>query len=313
MFDSFPPITYNQILMSKKSIKGIFILFLTAVIWGSSFVAQSVGMEKIEAFTFNGIRTLMGSLVLLLFLLIRALIRREPLRELFTPAQFKKALILGVVFTFASNFQQFAFYWSSAGKIAFITALYMFFVPLLGLFIGKRSPLLTWICVIAAIFGLYLLTMEGSDFSSVNKGDVMALICAFFFAIHILLIDRFTSHEDGIKMSCLQFLVAGVITLVLMFIFETPKIPLILSVSKPLLYSGIMSCGLAYTFQIVGQKYVSPVIASLIMCMESVFAVLAAALFLHEGMSLRESLGCLIMFAAIIVSQLSEFKTTENN
>ena len=269
---------------------------MTAIIWGSSFVAQSVGMEKVQAFTFNGIRTLMGSLFLLVFILI-------------TPSLLKKSLILGLVFVFASNLQQYAFYYSTAGKIAFITALYMFFVPLIGIFIGRKSTLITWICVFVAIFGLYLLSVKGNDFRNINKGDLFALGCAFFFAIHILLVDRFVQEEDGIKLSCFQFFIAGSITLILMFIFEEPVPGDILLASKPLLYSGIMSCGVAYTFQILGQKYTSPVVASIIMSMESVFAVLSAVLFLHEGMSIRESLGCLIMFGAIIISQLSEMNS----
>ncbi|MBO4242224.1 MAG: DMT family transporter [Clostridiales bacterium] len=293
--------------MRKNDIKGIIILFLTAIIWGSSFVAQSVGMEKVQAFTFNGIRTLMGSLFLLVFILIRKILKKEG--PLITPSLLKKSLILGLVFVFASNLQQYAFYYSTAGKIAFITALYMFFVPLIGIFIGRKSTLITWICVFVAIFGLYLLSVKGNDFRNINKGDLFALGCAFFFAIHILLVDRFVQEEDGIKLSCFQFFIAGSITLILMFIFEEPVPGDILLASKPLLYSGIMSCGVAYTFQILGQKYTSPVVASIIMSMESVFAVLSAVLFLHEGMSIRESLGCLIMFGAIIISQLSEMNS----
>ena len=293
--------------MRKNDIKGIIILFLTAIIWGSSFVAQSVGMEKVQAFTFNGIRTLMGSLFLLVFILIRKILKKEG--PLITPSLLKKSLILGLVFVFASNLQQYAFYYSTAGKIAFITALYMFFVPLIGIFTGRKSTLITWICVFVAIFGLYLLSVKGNDFRNINKGDLFALGCAFFFAIHILLVDRFVQEEDGIKLSCFQFFIAGSITLILMFIFEEPVPGDILLASKPLLYSGIMSCGVAYTFQILGQKYTSPVVASIIMSMESVFAVLSAVLFLHEGMSIRESLGCLIMFGAIIISQLSEMNS----
>lgn len=293
--------------MRKNDIKGMIILFLTALIWGSSFVAQSVGMEKVRAFTFNGIRTLMGALFLLLFLLIRKAVRKEG--PLLTPSLLKKSLILGLVFLFASNLQQYAFYYSTAGKIAFITSLYMFFVPVIGLFIRRKSTVITWICVLVSIFGLYLLCMKGSDLSSINRGDLFALGCAFFYAIHILLVDRFVQDEDGIKLSCFQFFIAGTVTVLLMFIFEDPVISDICQAAKPLLYSGIMSCGVAYTFQILGQKYTSPVVASLIMSMESVFAVLAAALLLKEGMTVRESVGCLIMFGAIIISQLAEMKS----
>lgn len=300
----------------KTQWKGVVMLLLTALIWGSSFVAQSVGMEKVEAFTFNGIRTLMGAAVLVPFILVRDRIQAKTMSAeqiQARKAQDKKTvrcgLVLGVVFCAASNFQQFAFEDSTSGKIAFITALYMFFVPLLGLFLKKRVPLLTWICVICGFVGLYFLCIDSSGLGGINRGDFLAFICSIFFAVHILMIEKFAPDVDGIKLSCVQFIVSGVISCVLMFIFETPRIDAIATAIVPLLYSGIMSCGLAYTFQIVGQKYTEATVASLILCMESVFAVLTAAVVLHELLTGREILGCVIMFAAIILSQLSEYIT----
>ena len=302
----------------KTQWKGVVMLMLTALIWGSSFVAQSVGMESVEAFTFNGIRTLMGAVVLLPFILIRDRIQGKSMtaeqikvRKATDKKTVRYGLVLGLVFCAASNFQQFAFEYSTSGKIAFITALYMFFVPLFGLFLKKKVPLLTWVCVLAGFVGLYFLSIGPGGLGSVNRGDFRAFICAIFYAVHILLIEKFAPDVDGIKLSCTQFVVSGVITCILMFIFETPQMSAILTAIVPLLYSGIMSCGLAYTFQIVGQKYTEATVASLIMCMESVFAVLAGALLLHEVLSGREIVGCVIMFVAIVVSELSELITAK--
>ncbi|MBE6552628.1 MAG: DMT family transporter [Ruminococcaceae bacterium] len=300
-------------MKQKTQLKGVIMLLLTAFIWGSSFVAQSIGMEEVEAFTFNGIRTLMGAFVLLPFILIKDKMQRkgmtsEKLNE--AKAADKKVIIagmiLGVALCLASNFQQFAFNYSTSGKIAFITALYMFFVPLIGIFLRKKVPLLTWICVVFGFIGLYFLSIDPNDLSAINFGDVLTLICSIFFAVHILLIEKFAPDADGIKLSCIQFFTSGTISCILMFIFETPEPKAIAGAILPLLYSGIMSCGFAYTFQIIGQKYTEATVASLLMCMESVFGVLCGALILHETLSGREILGCVIMFAAIILSQLSE-------
>lgn len=297
----------------KTQFKGVVMLLLTAFVWGSSFVAQSVGMEAVEAFTFNGIRTLMGAAVLLPIILLRdkKAARGMDERQLRERREADKktvryGAVLGVVLCAASNFQQFAFYDSTAGKIAFITAFYMFFVPLLGLFLRKRVPLLTWVCVIFGVVGLFFLCIDPSSTAGINRGDALALCCSVIYAVHILLIERFAPDADGIKLSCVQFAVSGTISCVLMFIFETPQMSAIVSAIVPLLYSGIMSCGFAYTFQIIGQKYTEATVASLIMCMESVFGVLGGAVMLHEMLSGREILGCVIMFAAIILSQLSE-------
>ena len=214
----------------------------------------------------------------------------------------------------ATNLQQFAFYYSTAGKIAFITAMYMFFVPLVGLFFKKKVPLSTWLCIAAGVCGLFLLCVNPSEFGKFNKGDILALICALFFCFQILLIERFAPSCDGVKLSCVQFYTSGIITAILMFIFEKPEWKAIKSAAIPLLYSGIMSCGIAYTLQVVGQKYCEATIASLAMCMESVFAVLASAILLHEKLSGREITGCVIMFAAIVTTQLVDiYKSRKQN
>lgn len=258
-------------------------------------------MKSIDAFTFTGIRTALGALVLIPVVLI--VNKKFDLRK----STLTAGLTLGIVFSIAQNFQQFAFYYSTSGKIAFITAFYMFFVPLFSVFLGKKIRLLTWLSILLGLAALFLLCINPSDMTKINLGDVLALICAVFYAFQIMLIDKFVEKDiNGVQLSFMQFVVAAVISIAAMFIFEHPVIADIKTAAPSLLYSGIMSCGLAYTFQIVGQKHANPVVASLLMCMESVFAVLAAALILHQGMSFKEGAGCVIMFVAIILSQLSE-------
>lgn len=287
--------------MRKTTPKGIVLLLITAIVWGSSFVAQEIGMKSIDAFTFTGIRTALGALVLIPVVLI--VNKKFDLRK----STLTAGLTLGIVFSIAQNFQQFAFYYSTSGKIAFITAFYMFFVPLFSVFLGKKIRLLTWLSILLGLAALFLLCINPSDMTKINLGDVLALICAVFYAFQIMLIDKFVEKDiNGVQLSFMQFVVAAVISIAAMFIFEHPVIADIKTAAPSLLYSGIMSCGLAYTFQIVGQKHANPVVASLLMCMESVFAVLAAALILHQGMSFKEGAGCVIMFVAIILSQLSE-------
>ena len=287
--------------MRKTTPKGIIFLLITAIIWGSSFVAQEIGMKSIDAFTFTGIRTTLGAVFLLPIVLI--LNKGLDLRK----NTLVSGLVLGVVFSVAQNFQQFAFYYSTSGKIAFITAFYMFFVPLFSVFLGKKIKLLTWLSILMGLVGLFFLCINPSDLTSINLGDLLALACAVFYAVQIMMIDRFLEKDiNDVQLSFMQFAVAAVISIAAMFIFEHPVMADIKAAAPSLLYSGIMSCGIAYTFQIVGQKHANPVVASLLMCMESVFAVIAAAVVLHQGMSLREGIGCAIMFAAIILSQLSE-------
>lgn len=299
----------------KHTVLGVTMLFLTAFIWGVAFIAQSVGMEKVGAFTFNGVRTLLGGAVLTPFILIRDHHTHKNINVVRISAEKRKdkktvlcGILLGTVFCAASNFQQLAFYDSSSGKIAFITALYIFFVPLLGLFVRKRVSWLTWICAMFGFVGLYFLCVDPNSLGVFNKGDVMAFICSILFAVQILMVEKFSAYCDGVKLSWMQLIVSGIISTVLMFLFETPRISDIMDAAIPSLYAGILSCGLAYTFQIVGQKYTEATVASLIMCMESVFGVLAGAVLLHETLTGREIFGCTVMFAAIVFSQLAESK-----
>ena len=297
--------------MQKTQIKGVLILLLTAFIWGIAFVAQTVGMESIGAFTFSGVRMLLGAAVLLPVFLVKNAVTAKKLspealvkRRESNRRTWIYGAILGVVFCVASNLQQFSLLTSAPGKVAFITAIYIFFVPLIGLFMKKRISLIMWICVALGFLGLYFLCFDGSDMGGAGVGDLLALGCAFVFAVHILLIERFVGEADGILLSCVQFLVSGVISSTLMLIFEKPSWSAILAAAIPLLYAGVMSCGLAYTLQIIGQKYTESTMASLIMCMESVFAVLAAVVLLGDRMSGREIFGCVVMFVAITFPQI---------
>ena len=300
----------TESVSNKTSLKGILMLLLTALIWGTGFIAQSVGMESIGAFTFNGIRNLFGAFALLPVIAVRLRFRRKQTsaetvrREL--RAALKHGLILGIVFCIAANFQQFAFYDSTAGKIAFLTALYVLFVPLIGMLTGKKVPHAMWPCILLGFVSLYFLCIRPGESLEINRGDILAFICAFFFAIHILLIERFTKTSDGVILAGMQFLVSAVISLLLMPLFESPSLPAIREAIGALLYAGLFSSGIAYTFQILGQKYTEAVIASLLLCMESVFAVIAAFLVLGERMTLREAAGCLMLLAAVICANLVE-------
>ncbi len=291
--------------MDRKKLRGNLILLLVAMIWGSSFVAQSVGMDSIGPFTFNGIRTLLGGIVLLP--LIVWINQRKPEPSSHNPKESRKNLwtggiCCGIFLCIASNFQQFGLLDTTAGKSGFITALYVVLVPVLGLFLKKRAPFTVWIGVMLAVVGLYLLCITESF--SIGKGDFLTMICALFYSFHILVIDHFSKKANGVKLSCIQFFVSGILSILLMFLFETPNFGQILNAAWPLIYSGVMSCGVAYTLQIIGQKDTDPTVASLIMCLESVFAVISGWLFLHETLSLREGIGCLLMFAAILLSQI---------
>ena len=299
--------------MKQTQLKGVLILFLTAVIWGSAFVTQSMGMESVEPFTFNGVRMLIGAAVLIPVILIKDAVTAKrpgaPTKEEKRSADrraLRRGALMGLALCAASNCQQFAFLWSQPGKIAFITAFYMFFVPFFGLFLGKKVPALTWGCVAAGFVGLYFLCVADAGFSGVNRGDLLTLLCAMLFAAHILITERVAADSDTVKLSCVQFAVCGAVSCGLMFVFESPSAAALKECLFPLLYTGVLSCGLAYTFQVVGQKYTESTVASIILCTESVFGVIFSAVFLHERMTGNEIIGCVILFAAIIVSQLAD-------
>ena len=298
--------------MKKENIKGPALLLLTACIWGVAFVAQSVGMEYVGPFTFNFVRSILGGLVLIpcIFFLNRGEKSgsAEKISEEEKKAQRKTLLTggicCGIALCLATNFQQIGIKYTTVGKAGFITACYIVIVPIIGLFLKKKCSPFIWAAVVMALIGLYLLCI--TDGFSIGLGDILVLVCAFLFSLHILVIDYFSPKTDGVKLSCIQFLVCGILSMIPALILEHPQISSILTAWLPILYAGIMSCGVAYTLQIVGQKNVNPTVASLILSLESCISVLAGWVILGQKLSAKELLGCVIMFAAIILAQLPE-------
>ncbi len=290
----------------KQQIKSSLILLLTATIWGVAFVAQSVGMEYIGPFTFNAIRCVLGGLVLIPVILV--LKKKKETGAENQEKEDKKTLwaggiACGVILCIASNLQQFGIMEASVGKSGFFTALYIVMIPVIGIFIGKRQGIKLWFCVALAVVGMYLLCMKDGSFT-IERADIMLLLCALAFSFHILVVDYFSPKVDGVKMSCIQFFVCGVLSAVGMLFTETPDISNIQAAWLPLLYAGLLSCGVGYTLQIVGQKGINPVIASLIMSLESVISALAGWVILGQVLSPKEILGCVLMFVAIIITQI---------
>ena len=287
-----------------KRFRGCLMLLLTALIWGTAFVAQSEGMRYVQPFTYNCLRTLLGGFVLIpVIFLLRRLRRDSPAK----PADRKRTLLggicCGVLLCIASAFQQAGIAKTTAGKAGFITALYVILVPLIGLFTRKKPPKSIWLCVAAAIAGFWLLCIK--DGFSLGTGDLLVLCCTFFFALHIITVDRFCEQNvDPTVMSCIQFFTAGILLGIAMLLFETPRLPDIFAAKSTILYAGIMSSGVAYTLQILGQRETPPALATLIMSLESVFAALSGWLILHEQLTLREGLGCALVFAAVLAAQL---------
>ena len=290
----------------KQQIKSSLILLLTATIWGVAFVAQSVGMEYIGPFTFNAIRCVLGGLVLIPVILV--LKKKKETGAENQEKEDKKTLwaggiACGVILCIASNLQQFGIMEASVGKSGFFTALYIVMIPVIGIFIGKRPGIKLWFCVALAVVGMYLLCMKEGSFT-IERADIMLLLCALVFSFHILVVDYFSPKVDSVKMSCIQFFVCGVLSAVGMLFTETPDISNIQAAWLPLLYAGLLSCGVGYTLQIVGQKGINPVIASLIMSLESVISALAGWVILGQVLSPKEILGCVLMFVAIIITQI---------
>ena len=287
-------------------VKNGVMLFLTAFIWGTAFVAQSVGMDYLEPFTFNGVRSLIGGIALLPCIWLLHKLNGESKKEESGKVLLIGGLACGVLLFAASSLQQIGLKYTTAGKAGFITAFYIVIVPVLGILLHKKIGWKIWLAVVLALAGLYFLCITESF--SIGKGDVLIFLCALIFAVHILVIDYFSPKVDGVKMSCIQFFVCGILSLPFMFTIETPKAVAMTAAWMPLLYAGVLSCGVAYTLQILGQKNVNPAVASLILSLESCFSVLAGWIVLGERLSLRESAGCVLMFAAIILAQLPDKK-----
>lgn len=296
--------------MNQFPAKNLFLLFLTAFIWGTAFVAQSVGMDHIGPFTFNAVRSLVGGLALIPVILVFNR-RKSPARRQ-TEGANRKVLLLGGVccglaLGVASCLQQVGMQYTTVGKAGFLTALYIVIVPILGLFFRRKAGAKLWVSVAIAIVGLYLLCMSGS--LRLQLGDFLVLLCALAFSVHIMVIDHFTTQVDGVQMSCIQFFVAAAFSAVCMLFTEGVPDPGAVAISwVPILYAGVLSSGVGYTLQIVGQKGVNPTAASLVLSLESVISVLAGWVILGQSMSPREILGCVLMFCAILLAQLPDRK-----
>lgn len=296
--------------MNQFPAKNLFLLFLTAFIWGTAFVAQSVGMDHIGPFTFNAVRSLVGGLALIPVILVFNR-RKSPARRQTERAN-RKVLLLGGVccglaLGVASCLQQVGMQYTTVGKAGFLTALYIVIVPILGLFFRRKAGAKLWVSVAIAIVGLYLLCMSGS--LRLQLGDFLVLLCALAFSVHIMVIDHFTTQVDGVQMSCIQFFVAAAFSAVCMLFTEGVPDPGAVAISwVPILYAGVLSSGVGYTLQIVGQKGVNPTAASLVLSLESVISVLAGWVILGQSMSPREILGCVLMFCAILLAQLPDRK-----
>ena len=289
----------------KKQLSGVIALLGATVIWGSAFIAQSVGMDKIGPFTFQAVRCFLA--VVFLFPASALFSKGKPFWKSWAdPALWRSGVICGLALFAASSLQQIGLVYTDAGKAGFLTAMYIVFVPFLGLFVGQKPGRNALLSLIPAIVGLYLLSC--TSVSGINKGDVLLLLCAVAFSVQILLIDRHCAGLDGLKLNCIQALVVTVLSVPWALLTETVDASLIASCWLPLGYAGVLSMGVAYTLQIVGQKRVAPSAAALLMSLESVFAALFGWLLLHETMTKAEELGCVLVFAAVVISQLPEKK-----
>ena len=283
--------------------KNPLLLLLTATIWGVAFVAQSVGMYYVKPFTFNGVRSLLGAFVLLPVIYFFNKKKDSVAKANENPKTlWLGGVLCGLCLCVASSLQQIGIQYTTAGKAGFLTAMYIIIVPVLGLFFKQRCSPFVGVSIVLATIGLYLLSIK--EGFSIGEGDIYVILCAAVFSVHILVIDYFAPKCNGVKLSCIQFLVCGVICSVIALAVEKPELSRILAAWKPIAYAGVMSCGVAYTLQVIGQKGMNPTVASLILSLESVISVLAGWVILHQALTVRELVGCVIMFAAIILAQL---------
>lgn len=289
----------------KNKLQGSIFLLLGTVIWGFSFIAQSVGMAQLGPFAFQSIRCLLAVLFLLPITL--AFDRgdwRASMQKWKNPQLWRVGLICGCALFAAATLQQLGLLYTDAGKAGFLTAMYIVLVPIIGLFRRKKPNRAALFSVALAVVGLYLLSCMGA--AGINRGDLLLLGCALAFSVQINCIDALAGSLDGIRLNCIQCLVVAVLSAPFALALETVRLENILACWLPLAYAGILTMGVAYTLQILGQKRLEPTTASLIMSLESVFAALGGWLILHETMTPWETLGSCLVFTAVVVSQLPD-------
>ena len=296
--------------MNRKptQLRGAALLMLTALIWGTAFVAQSVGMDHLGPFAFTAVRNYIGFVTLLPVIALAARLRTGKAEEEPNAPVLKKwtmplwGTACGLLLGSATLLQQAGMQTASPGKAGFLTALYIVIVPVLGIFLGRRPGWKVWAGVVLALIGAYLLSVKGGE--GIATGDLLVIGSAVVFSLHILVVDFVPAGVDGVKLSCVQFLVAALLSTVLALLFEKFTLSDVLSAWVPLLYTGVISSGVGYTLQILGQRTVNPTVASLILSLESVFAAFAGWVLLSQPLSLKELVGCTLVFAAVVLAQL---------
>ena len=283
-----------------KERNAVLLLLLTSFIWGLSFVAQSVSTESIGAFTFNGIRMVLGAIVLIpvAFKTLKIHVKDKE----YMKRTIKGGLLMGLFLAAASMTQQIGIETTDAGKAAFMTSLYMIIVPFISRIFGKKIEKKIWVCALIALAGMYMLCLSGG--MSISRGDLYLFACAILFSCHILVIEKVSKDSDGVELSMFQFFFGGLMCLIGMLIFERPDLSSIKEASLPLAYAGFLSCGVAYTLQTVAQKYVQASKATLALSLESVWAAIGGALILSERLSLNELIGCALVFLAVLLAQI---------
>ncbi len=296
----------------KNQLRGTMFLLITSIIWGTSFVAQSMGLEKIQPFTYNVARGVLATATIFVISLIKDAISRKkgaPITSWRDGRLLKAGIICGLCLAVASTLQQYGLQLTTVGKAGFITVLYIVLVPVMGLFAGKRPAPVVWLCVLLSLSGLYL--MCNVESGNINAGDIIITIASVGYSLQIIALAKYAPDMDCYKLSCIQFSVLAVFSVVGMLLFDQPNMADIWSVKGSILYSGVISFGIANTFQAVGQKDTDATLASLIMSLESVFAAVAAFVILGQKMSGRELAGAAMLFVAIVVVQVAPAFTSK--
>jgi drug/metabolite transporter (DMT)-like permease len=291
---------------SKKTIKGEIILITAAILWGSCFIFQKKGMDYIGPFTLGTFRFILGGLVLILAIAVRKKVQKNKPKQYSKTVLIKGGILCGISLFIAATFQQVGLVYTTAGKSAFLTSMEILVVAFISVFIARKLQLNIAIGTILATLGMYLLCIKGGFF--LGYGDLLELIGALFWGFQVMLIDKYSRLADSLKLSCIQFMVAGGLSALFMVLYENPAIADILAGRIPILYTAIVEVAICYTLQIIGQKYVSPVIASVTLSLESVFAAIFGAIILQEFLTKKEISGMLLMLVAIIVIQIPLFQ-----